>query len=375
MSWKNANLFRLKSLSLVTKLMLFYSLSTLGLLAATGLFLYPTFAKIMAQLNGSTASNITAECYQKIIVTLLFSSLIAIVFGHLIARKGLNRMRDLEAKMEQITAESLHERIDLNDWPKELKRFAEKFNTMLDRIQTSFIQLSQFSSDIAHELRTPINNLRGTTELALSKENLPTETHVLLESHMEEYQHLSKLIENLLFLARSDHGQLTIRKELIQVRERIIDICDYYQAVADEHSIAIVCMGDAKIIADPTLFKRVISNLLSNALRYTNANGKIEINIESTDDLVHISILDTGTGIGQEHLSRVFDRFYRADSSRSLTSGNLGLGLAIVKSIIDLHRGKISIASQEDHGTSVNIELPAFQCSHTQLTTNRLCER
>ena len=338
--------------------MLLYSLSTIGLLSAIGVFLYPTFIRIMEKINGSEVSYITAECYEKIIITLLVGSLCAVILGHLIAQKGLNRMREFEDKMEKMTAESLHERINISEWPKELKNFGRKFNTMLDRIQASFIQLSQFSSDIAHELRTPVNNLRGITEIELSKEKHSDEYRKILEKYMNEYQHLSKLIENLLFIARSEHGQLVLKNEIINVQEAILNICDYYQAIADENKIQLICLGNAEIFADPTHFKRIISNLISNSLKYTHPNGSISIHIESIDQWAKISIHDTGIGMTEEHITRVFDRFYRVDSSRSSQSGGLGLGLAIVKSIVDLHRGNINIESKPDFGTTVYLQLP-----------------
>ena len=167
---KNANLFRFGSLSLVNKLMFLYSFLNLSLLSAIILFLSPTFLNLFIP-----------DCIEKIIATLLLSSLISILFGYLVAKKGLNRMREFENKIEQTTANSLDERIDLNEWPKELKSFGNKFNIMLDRIQTSFVQLSQFSSDIAHELRTPINNLRGLTEVELSKKQYSDGHQIMLE--------------------------------------------------------------------------------------------------------------------------------------------------------------------------------------------------
>lgn len=360
MFWKNVNIFKSNSLSLVTKLMLFYSLSTIGLLAAIFTFLYPTFIRLSEKMQGLEASNVTAECYGKIILTLLVSSLISIVFGYFVARQGLQRMREFENKIEQITADSLHERIDLKEWPKELKSFGKKFNMMLDRLQASFNQLSQFSSDIAHELRTPINNLRGMTEIALADKNHPDSNQILLEKYMQEYEHLSKLIENLLFLARSDHGQLGLKKEKINARDEILKICDYYQALALENSIELSCAGNANISVDSILFKRMMSNLLSNAFKYTETNGKIKINIVPHHNSTNISITDTGLGIPSEHLDKIFDRFYRVDSSRSQGSGGLGLGLAIVKSIIDLHNGKLSIESQLRVGTTVVLEFPSL---------------
>jgi two-component system heavy metal sensor histidine kinase CusS len=359
MFWKRVNLFRFKPLSLVAKLMLLYSLSTMGILVAISLFLYPTLMKVVAQINVTHLTYLAALCYKKVIIALLISSLTAIILGYLIARKGLNRLKEFEHKMEQITVDSLHERINLDEWPKELGSLGKKFNTMLDRLHTAFIQLSQFSSDIAHELRTPINNLRGMTEVALAKEKYSGKCQQLLEKYMDEYQHLSKLIESLLFFARSDNGQINLNKEICDTRKEILNISDYYQAVADENDIEITCQGDALIVADLILFKRVISNLLSNALRHTAPQGKINITIELVGSHVEIVVRDTGIGIAEEHLLKILDRFYRVDASRSLQSGGLGLGLAIVKSIIDLHQGKLTIESKLQVGTSVYLKLPS----------------
>lgn len=190
MYWKRVNLFNLKSLSLVNKLMLFYSLSIIGILLFIGLFLYPTFLKIMEQINQIHASNITAECYEKIIIILLLTSLSTLFFSHLIAKNGLKRLREFENEMEKITIDSLHNRINLDEWPKELTSLGKKFNTMLDRIQMSFVQISQFSSDIAHELRTPVNNLRGITEIELAKDEHDEKYRHMLEKYMDEYHYL-----------------------------------------------------------------------------------------------------------------------------------------------------------------------------------------
>lgn len=359
MSWKPGNLFQFKSLSLVTKLMIFYSLSTIGILASITLFLYPTFLKIIEQINQNQASYITTECYEKIIIILLFSTLSAIILGHMIARNGLKRLREFENKMEQITINSLQARINLKEWPKELISLGEKFNSMLDRIQSSLNQILQFSSDIAHELRTPLNNLRGITEIQLSKNECDEKQRNLLEKYMSEFLHLSKLIENLLFIARSDNRQVTLNKEIIDARKEILNICDYHMAVADEKKIEINCEGKAYVIADLTLFKRVISNLITNALKYTSPNGRIKIKILQMDRHVEIAIHDTGVGISAEHLKNIFDRFYRIDSSRSSNSGGIGLGLAIVKSILELHGGKIWAESKINCGTSMYLHFPS----------------
>lgn len=344
--------------SLVNRLMLFYSVSTISILGAISLFLYPMFLKIVEQMQGHQAYITSAQCYRKIIITLLIASLSSILFGHFIARNGLRRLREFERKIDKINAESMSERLEIQEWPTELKTLGNKFNIMLDRMQISFERLSQFSSDIAHELRTPLHNLQGITEIELVKDSHTEEHRRMLELYMQEYRHLGKLLENLLFLARSDNGQLRIEKEILNARKEILFICEYYQVLAEERGIEISCTGEAMVYADPTFFKRVISNVLSNALRHTPIKGTINITIQTQNDKTLISIQDTGEGIPSASLSRVFDRFYRADSSRSNHLGGLGLGLAIVKSILNLHQGVVRIESKVQQGTTVTLEIP-----------------
>lgn len=337
--------------------MILYAVSTMGILLSISIFLYPTFINVVQYVNESVGSYLISICYKKVIIALLLSSLGAILIGYFIARNSMNRVQEFANKMENITANSLHDRINPNDWPKELKALGIKFNNMLDRLESSFKQLSQFSSDIAHELRSPIHNLRGITELALAKKRTADEYVNLLESSHEEYEHLTKLIENLFFLAHADHGQIVLNKTSLNAQAEILKISDYFSAMAEEKNIEISCEGNAVIHVDSVLFRRVLNNIFSNAIKYTPHNGKISIEIQHKEN-IQIVVNDTGVGIEEEHLSKIFDRFYRTDSSRASHAGSLGLGLAIAKSIMELHQGKISIESQIGKGSSVYLQLP-----------------
>lgn len=348
---------KLSNISLTTKLIILYTLSTIGILTVVCILLYSTFISLAGQ---HLTLPLISFCYKRVLIVLLLGSLTAMAMGIIITKEGLAKIKEFSNKVEKVSVGSLHQPVVAREWPVELTQLAGKFNGMLSRIQSSFNQLSDYSSDIAHELRGPINNLRGKTEIALTSEKLPEEYRKILESYMDEYSHLSSLIENLLFLARTDHGQIEINKQAINAHDEINKVCDYYQPLAEDHSILISCEGEAKIAADPTLFKRVISNLLSNALRYTPKGGNINISIAcAANNETSIHIQDTGIGIEEGDIPKLFQRFYRVDASRTLQSGGMGLGLAIVKSIVDLHKGKITIHSQPEQGTLVTLLLPS----------------
>lgn len=291
--------------------------------------------------------------------SLMMGTFVAIVLGYLIARKGMRSLHELTEAAQKITVTSLHERIDPESWPNELRTLGMAFNQMLERIENSFSHLGQFSADLAHELRTPVNNLMGQTEILLSRECSTEEYQQVLASNMEELQRISQIIDNLLFLARTENMQLDIKKIPLNVEEEIKLICEYYQPMADEKNIKISCEGHAELRANSVMFRRMINNIISNALKYTPYGGEVSIVIRETPyNDVRIDIADTGIGIAAEHLPKIFNRFYRTDAARSQHSGGTGLGLAIVKSIIELHEGAISLTSQLGKGTVFHIILP-----------------
>lgn len=345
--------------SLTVKLVILYTFSTLGILTALGLFFYSKAAGLSAHLNPDQLLYLRAECYDMVIITFLLGALGAMLFGYVVARRGLSGITLFADKVSQMTAASLHQRLDPSEWPSELKYLGETFNVMLNRLQASFTQLSQFSADIAHELRTPVQHLMGVTELALSKSCTKMTYQQTMLQQMQACQDLAKLIDQLLFLARSDHGQLSLDYERFSAREIVDPILAFYQIWAEEKNIALQCSGDIEISADRHLLKRVLTNLVSNALHYTPANGEVLINMAMKDAKPCITIRDTGIGIPAHHLPKVFDRCYRVDADRNITSGGLGLGLAIVKSIVDLHGGTLHIMSEVQKGTTIQLLLPS----------------
>ncbi|MGH8579969.1 MAG: heavy metal sensor histidine kinase [Gammaproteobacteria bacterium] len=241
---------------------------------------------------------------------------------------------------------------------------ARSFDQMLDRLENSFSRLSQFSADLAHELRTPINNLRGEAGVALSQARTPEEYRRTLESGLEEYARLSRLIDNLLFLARADGPMTGIRGTPCDARKAIKVVCEFYEALAADRGVEVACGGDATLEVDPVLFRQAISNLLSNALNYTARRGKVSISVQRYDDrTVEISVTDTGCGIPAQHLPKIFDRFYRVDPARSRQPSGAGLGLAIVKSIMGRQDGTVSVQSQVGKGSTFTLKLQSPRVS------------
>jgi two-component system heavy metal sensor histidine kinase CusS len=279
--------------------------------------------------------------------------------GVFVTRKGLLPLKEITRATERITASQLHERIVADGWPMELASLAQSFDRMLDRLEDSFSRLSQFSADLAHELRTPINNLRGEAGVALSQSRTPEEYRRTLESSLEEYARLTRLIDNLLFLARAESPEAGISSARFDARQAIEAVRDYYEALAEERGIELRCDGEGRVMADPVLFRQAVSNLLSNALNCTPRGGHVLIRASQNNGSLQIIVSDTGCGIFPEHLPRVFDRLYRVDMARSQNPNGAGLGLAIVKSIVKLHGGTVEVQSFIDKGTTFSLSFPA----------------
>jgi len=281
--------------------------------------------------------------------------------GYQIARRGIRRLEEVATTARHISSTNLHERIQPEGYPSELAILAETFNKMLDRLEESFERISRFSADIAHDLRTPVNNIRGEAEVALARARTVDEYREALGSCLEETVRLSDLIGDLLFLARAESPLAHLHRESIDVNQLLSGILEYYEAPAAEQGVFLsIVLPDEPVTAqlDRTLLQRAVGNLVSNALAYTPPGKSIVLEASAEPAAVRIEVSDTGVGIPTEALPRVFDRFFRVDESRSQASGGTGLGLSIVRSIMQLHGGKVEIASEVGQGTQVTLHLP-----------------
>ena len=302
-----------------------------------------------------------ARYRERLWLVLGVSLVLCAVVGYLIARSGMRPIKGISQTAERIRATTLHERIATDGLPEELRGLAETFNSMLDRLEQSFAHISQFSDDVAHELRTPINNLRGEIEVALGKARSADEYRDVLGSCFEECTRIARLIRTLLFLARAETAADALQRESVDLGEEFAKVVEFYGAAASEQGVELRIADGLGIRAqlDRTLFQQAIGNLISNAVAHTPAGGSVELAARTDGQDVRVTVTDTGCGIASEHLPHVFERFYRIETSRTGSQQNAGLGLAVVKSIVHRHGGRLEIHSVVGEGTRVQLILPS----------------
>ena len=281
------------------------------------------------------------------------------LLGLIAARGGLAPIREMTNVARSVTASRLHDRLPTAALPRELVDLAAAFNAMLSRLEDSFRRLSEFSSDLAHELRTPIASLMTQTHVALSRTRSAEEYREVLYSNSEEYERLARMITDMLFLAKSDHGLIAPRSETVDLATEVKELFEFYDALAEDQGVSLEITGGGTVVGERLMIRRAISNLLSNAINHTPRGGCVNVRIEHADNGdIRLSMENPGEGIAAEHLPRIFDRFYRVDPSRQRSTDGAGLGLAITKSIVAAHKGTVH-AFSEGGLTRFQIVFPA----------------
>ena len=265
--------------------------------------------------------------------------------GYVALRAGMAPLRRIAAGTASVTFTSGALSVDPASLPAELNELARALQQMIDRLRERYERLSQFSADLAHDFRTPIGNLLGQTQVALSSERSVEEYQALLASNIEEYERLSRMIENMLFLARADNARVALHKADLDLREELMRQADYFELLADARGITIRVTSHGTIHADATLLRRALGNLLANAVRYSPEGAEIELAGRQLGTTAEIDVINPGPGIAPEDLPRLFDRFFRGDPARAKSGESSGIGLAIVRTIMDLHHGTVSVES------------------------------
>lgn len=280
---------------------------------------------------------------------------------HVGARRALAPLEDIRRQAERISRQNVSERIPLAPLYGELLTLARTFNDMLDRLDRAIQDLQSFASDAAHELRTPLANLRAEIETAAQRPRTREEHERILVSGAEEVSRMSHIVNDLLTLARMDLRQYALQKEPVRLRPLLEDARETWQPLADERGIHIDIRGeDVEVSGDAGALRRVFMNLLQNAVKYNRSGGRVDLSLEPEGGRVRIRVQDTGIGIPPDQVPNLFRRFFRVDQARSRDSGGAGLGLAICKSFIEAHEGSISVHSVPDQGTTFIVVLPSL---------------
>jgi two-component system heavy metal sensor histidine kinase CusS len=275
----------------------------------------------------------------RILLATLIGMLAATLLAYCVLRRALRPVREIATRAAQISPASLSVRLDSEAAPLELRQLTHAFNAMLDRLADGYEHLSQFSADLAHEIRTPVGALIGQTQVTLARTREPEEYQQVLESNLEELSRLSHIAENILFLAHADHAALSVEREPIDLREELVRIADYFEGPADERGMRFVVEADGVAWVNPMLCRRAINNLVVNAVRYGASDTVVRLRGSQDEEGATVVVENDGAPIPEEQLGRLFDRFYRADAARSAFTESSGLGLAIVKAIMHLHSG------------------------------------
>lgn len=266
----------------------------------------------------------------------------------LAAHRALAPLRTMRSRAAIVTSQQLDERMPVASVPAEMADLAMALNGMLDRLQDAFTRLSEFSSDLAHELRTPLSNLMMQTQVALSARRGADDYRDILASNAEELQRLARMVSDMLFLAKTERALDLPHRERFSAAAEVRALIEFYEVLADEKHIALKPIGEGEIFGDRLMFRRAVSNLLTNALEHTGEHGEITIAIERSAQTTRVVVENTGENIDPHILPRLFDRFYRADPSRAHPGSDgagLGLGLAIARAIVQAHGGTIEAES------------------------------
>jgi len=289
----------------------------------------------------------------------LASTALSVLAGWVVMRRLLAPVEAVRQQAERLSRTSLSERIPEEGTAGEVRELVRTFNAMLTRLETAILDLENFASDAAHELRTPLATLRAEVETAVQAGHTSEEYEAILDSFHVELSRMTRVVTDLFMLAKMDMRQYALQRERVRLLPLLEETLETWQAMAKERRITIRTEGeDAEVMGDAVVLRRVFMNLVENAIKYNRDGGTVTLSIERNGTSVRVRVSDTGIGIPSEHLPNLFRRFYRVDKARSRDRGGAGLGLAICRSFISVHEGKIDVTSRPGEGSTFTVQLP-----------------
>ena len=301
--------------------------------------------------------------FRRAALIIIIVLVLAALSGWLLAKRALRPVSQTADAVRRISDRNLHERLPEPGTRDEIDQLIKVFNELLARLDRAFDLQRRFTSDASHEIGTPLTVLKGNTEVALLERHSAEDYEAILRSNLEEIERLSKLISNLLLLARSDAGEPQITRDIVSVNAEVAAVCARVSPMAQDRQIEFAAnvSTPAFIEGDPVALQQILFNLITNALRYTPSGGQVRINVGRTaNSFATVEVNDTGVGIPQDELPHIFDRFYRGKNVRVYEPGGSGLGLAICQTLAKAHGGRIDVESQLGKGSQFTLVLPAM---------------
>ena len=295
-----------------------------------------------------------------LLVTMPLALAVSLAGGWFLAGRALRPVDDITLAAQRIAGGDLTQRLKVPPSPDEIGRLADTFNNMIARLETSFRQIRQFSSDASHELRTPLTVMKGETELALRRPRDAKDYTVVLESNLEEIDRMTRIVDELLFLSRADMGEVKMERLPVKLESLLEDVHRQASLLGQERNVQVLLgmVTPATVLGDELRLRELFLNLLDNAVKYSQSGGSVDITLRTETGQAKVLIADCGIGISREDQGKIFDRFYRTDDARTHTKQGTGLGLAICAWIIESHHGRIEVDSEIGKGSTFTVTLP-----------------
>lgn len=302
--------------------------------------------RLVAGVDIAPINQILRSFEIRLLPVMLCGALLVAALSYRVARVGLRPVAQLSADARRIGPDTRQQRLRMVPLPRELDEFVSSFNSALDRLDAAYTQLESFNADVAHELRTPLANLIGQTQVALGREREAADLREVLQSNLEDLERLRAIVSDMLFLARAERGERAARCVQVSLARELGKTVEFFDMLLDDAGVQVEVEGDAQALVETSLFHRAVTNLLQNAIQHAPRGARIHARIAYSGEEAEVSVSNPSDPIPAEQLPRLFDRFYRADASRPNSDANHGLGLAIVKAIAAMHGGRVFARSE-----------------------------
>ena len=291
---------------------------------------------------GSEPFSQTLAGFERLLLPIVLVGALGVAaLGYWIARLGLRPVVQLSKQAQGIGPHARRQRLADESLPVELSQLGQSFNAALDRLDVAYVQLESFNADVAHELRTPLANLIGQTQVALTRERGAPELRELLHTNLEDLERLRAIVADMLFLARAEQGARASQAVPSSLAAEVRKTVEFYEVLLEEAGLTVQIDGDAEAVIETSLFHRAMSNLLQNAIQHAPRGSVLRVNVQAQKSGALVGVSNLGSDISPEQLARLFDRFYRVDAARTNSDANHGLGLAIVKAVARMHGGQV----------------------------------